>query len=87
MAKPPQTRKPAVNLAAKGAPGSRIRRDPPPVAKTTVIPDRDEHDRRAAAIGIIAFALAIVIIIIGLSSYGGWSPSQVTLRVEDKGGL
>ena len=86
MAAPLQARKAAVNLGAKGAPGSRIRRDPPPVQRKTVIPDRDETDRRAVAIGVVAFAFAIVVAVVGLASYGGWSPSQVTLEVDDSGG-
>jgi hypothetical protein len=85
MAAPLQTRKAAVNLAAaKGVPGSRIRRDPPPVAKKTVIPDRNEQDRRQVPIAIVAFTLALVVAIVGLASYGGWSPRQVTLEVNDR---
>ena len=86
MAAPLHARKAAVNLGAKGAPGSRIRRDPPPVQRKTVIPDRDDTDRRAVAVGVIAFALAIVIAVVGLANYGGWSPRQVTLEVDDSGG-
>ena len=81
MAKPLQTGKQSVNLAAKGVPGSRIRRDPPPVAKPIVVRDRDELDRRNAAIGIIAFALAIVAAIVGISSYNGWSPSEMIVHM------
>ena len=88
MASPLKSGKPSVNLAAKkGAPGSRIRRDPPPVVKKTVVPDRDEYDRRAVAIGITSFALAIVAIILGVSSYGGWTPSNVTVSVKSDGAL
>ena len=87
MASPLQTGKATVNLAAKGAPGSRIRRDPPPVARKTVVPDRDEQDRRTVPLGIVIFALALVVSIIGLASLGGWSPRQVTLHVDDRGGV
>ena len=82
MAKPLGTGKPTVNLTAKGPPGSRIRRDPPPVVTRLSIEDRDDRDRRLAATGIIAFALAIVFVIVGLASYNGWSPSQHIVRVK-----
>jgi hypothetical protein len=87
MAAPLNQRKASVNLAAKGVPGSRIRRDPPPVAKKIEVADRDELDRRAAAIGIIVFAMAITIVLVGLGSWAGWSPSQYTLNVDDRGGF
>ena len=83
MASPLQNRKASVNLAAKGAPGSRIRRDPPPIAKKTVVPDRDEIDRRAVAIGIITFALAILVIVFAFGGWAGWSPSQYTVKLGD----
>ena len=82
MASPLKTGKQTVNLAAKGAPGSRIRRDPPAVVRKTVVPDRELVDRRAVAIGILAVALAILAIIFGVSSYNGWSPSDQVVRVR-----
>ena len=82
MARPLQTGKQTVDLAAKPAPGSRIRRDPPPVAKKTVVPDRELVDRRKVAIGIVAFALAIVAIVIGFGSFAGWSPSQYKIHIQ-----
>ena len=81
MAKPLSTTKATVNLAAKGPPGSRIRRDPPPKPKQLSIEDRDDRDRRLAFVGVIAFALGIVVAIVGLASYQGWSPSEVTFRM------
>lgn len=85
MASPLQTGKPSVNLAADGARVSRIRREPPPVAKKTVVPDRDELAGRAVAIGIVTFALAITVIIIAFGSWAGWSPSQLgTIHIESK---
>ena len=86
MAAPLGSTKTPVNLAAKGVPGSRIRRDPPPVVKKKVV-DRDEQDRRDVPVGILLFALALVVAILGLASYGGWSPRQVTLEVDDKRGF
>ena len=61
---------------------SKIRRDPPVVAKKTVVPDREYVDRRAVGVGILAFALAILAIIAGVSSYNGWSPSDTVVRVK-----
>jgi hypothetical protein len=81
MAAPLQTGKQSVDLAASGARASRIRRDPPPVVKEIVVPDRDGRDARIVVIGILAFALALLIIMIGLSSVMGWSPRQYTVQV------
>jgi hypothetical protein len=79
------TGKQTVDLAAPAVSAvrvSRIRRDPPAVARKTVIPDRDERDRRTVVIGVLLFTLAIVIIIAGFAiGYTGWTPQQVTLRV------
>jgi hypothetical protein len=82
MAKPLQSGKQTVKLGADGARVSKIRRDPPPVARKTVVPDRDETDKRAVAIGIVAFTLAVVVIVIAFGSWAGWSPSQYTVRVQ-----
>ena len=81
MASPLQTGKKSVNLAAPAAPGSRIRRDPPPKVKEIVIRDRDEHNRRNAVIGIMTFALAIFVILLAFSHYAGWSPRQYTVEM------
>ena len=82
MASPLQSAKPTVNLSADGKRASKIRRDPPPVPRKTVIPDRDESDRRSAAIGIVVFTLAVVVVIFALGSWAGWSPSEYTVRVK-----
>ena len=81
MASPLQTGKQSVNLASPGAPGSRIRRDPPPAVKEIVVRDRDENDRRMVVIGIVTFALALFVIVLGFSSFAGWSPRQYTIHV------
>lgn len=82
MAKPLSTGKPSVDLASAGPRVSKIRRDPPPAARKTVVPDREEVDRRAVAVGVVAVALALAIIIVGLASYNGWSPSEHVVRVK-----
>jgi len=67
-----------------GARPSRIRREPPPgkLAKSTVIPDRDERDRAAVVIGVITFALALCVLAVAVASYIGWSPSQYSVKVS-----
>ncbi len=77
MAKPLSTGKPSVDLASAGPRVSKIRRDPPPVVRKTVVPDREDVDRRAVAV-----ALALAVIIVGLASYNGWSPSEHVVRVK-----
>ena len=57
---------------------SRIRRDPPPPAPEIVVAERNERDARMVAVGIITFALALVVIGVALMSYVGWSPRQYT---------
>ena len=82
MAKPLQTAKPTVDLATGEKRVSKIRRDPPPVAKKTLVPDRDESDRRSVAIGIVLFTLAVVAVVFALGNWAGWSPSEYTVRMK-----
>ena len=70
MASPLQTGKKSVNLTAAPR-GSRIRRDPPPVAKKVEIRDPEERETRMVVIGIVSFALAIAIVIVAFSAYQG----------------
>jgi hypothetical protein len=84
MARPLQTGKQSVDLASPAPRVSRIRRDPPPVVKEKLV-DPKEIERRDVAIGVIAFALAIFVIILG---FGGWSGSQrqydpVEVRIDE----
>ena len=81
MAKSLKAGKQAVKLVADGVRVSRIRRDPPPVAKKIVVADRDEVDRRTVAIGILSFTLAMLVIIAGVASYNGWSPSNYVFHM------
>jgi hypothetical protein len=86
MARPHPTAKPSVNLASNlassGPRVSRIRRDPPPAVKAEVVVDAEEREQWSVVVGILAFALAIFVIIIAFGSYSGWSPSQYTVRVD-----
>lgn len=81
MARPLSTGKQSVNLASNGAPGSRIRRDPPPAVKETPVVDPEERERRAVIVGVLSFALAICVLIIAAGSYSGWSMGEYTVRL------
>lgn len=82
MAKPLKSGKRSVDLASSPAPVSRIRRDPPPVVKTKPV-NLDERERWDVAIGVLAFALSVFVIILALGSYSGWSPRDYTIHIED----
>jgi hypothetical protein len=82
MASPLKTGKQSVNLAATSTPGSRIRRDPPPAVKQLVIRDPNERDTRMVIIGVVTFALALFVILIGFGSVYGWSPSRYTIQID-----
>lgn len=81
MARPTPTGKQSVNLATPGPRVSRIRRDPPPVVKEKIV-DPDVVDRRDVVIGVVAFALAIFVIIIAFGDYSGWSPQEYSIEVN-----
>jgi hypothetical protein len=79
MTRPLPSGKEFVDLAAEAAKPSRIRRDPPAAApKKTVVPDREEVDRRMVVIGITAIALSLLIITIFIGYWAGWSPRHYT---------
>ncbi len=82
MTRPLPTGKTTVDLATGEKRVSRIRRDPPPAARKTLVPDRDETDRRSVAIGILVFTVAVVAIVLALGSWAGWSPSDYTVRMK-----
>ena len=87
MASPLKSGKQAVDLAAQAARPSKIRRDPPATAKVKQlsIEDRDDRDRRLAAAGILAFAFAILVIVVAFGSWAGWTPSQYTVVIGETG--
>ena len=84
MASPLPTAKQSVSLTSVGVSGSKsisgskIRRDPPPVATELAVSDPDKRDARTVIIGILSFTLALTIILVALASYSGWSPRQYT---------
>ncbi|WP_395622875.1 hypothetical protein [Sphingomonas daechungensis] len=79
MASPLKPGKQSVDLAAPVR-VSKIRRDPPPPVKKTVVRDPDERETRTVVFGVVAFAVAIFIVTLGFSAYSGWSPSDVTVN-------
>lgn len=86
MAKPLPVRKQAVDLA--GGPrkvGSRIRRAAPPKPeKPMTRAELREREAWTIGIGIVAFALALTIILFAAGKWGGWSPSHYTLVIKDR---
>ncbi len=70
------------------APGSRIRRaPPPPPGKLDAIArkvdwDSREWEVRFAVAGVIAFALALCILAVAFAAYSGWSPSQYSVKLH-----
>ena len=85
MANPLQPNKKTVDMATPGPRVSRIRRDPPPPVKPVNPVDIKERETWAIVIGIVTFALALSVILIGVSNVAGWSPRQYTIEIE--GGL
>ena len=86
MASPHPTGKQSVSLAPKltssGVRVSRIRRDPPPAAKVEkIVLNPEERDQWTVVVGILTFALAIFVIVVGFSSYSRWSPAQYTIQM------
>ena len=81
MASPLPTGKQTVDLAAPVR-VSRIRRDPPPVVKMSAIRTARERDKAAMIAGIVLFAVALVVAVLGLSGVSSWSPSQYEIHIN-----
>lgn len=81
MARPLPTGKKSVNLSTPEVRVSKIRRDPPPVVKEKIVLDPDERDQWNVVVGVLAFTLAIFVIILAVSSYTDHSPRQYTVQV------
>lgn len=83
MAKLLLPRRKTVDLSAPVQRVSRIRRDPPPPVKEVSAVDIKEQDARTITIGIISFALALVVILLAIGNGADWSPSHYTIRLHD----
>ena len=86
MARPLATGKKAVDL--HGGPrkvGSRIRRDPPPPPeKRLSAAELREREKWVVLTGIVAFGLALMVVLAAASRWAGWSPSNYTIKLEDR---
>ena len=82
MASPLQTGKKSVKLDAPVR-GSRIRRDPPPVAKKVAERDPEEDEQWIVIVGVVAFALAIFVIVLAFGSFSGRSASEYTIELNN----
>ena len=79
MSKPWTPNRPTVELRV-----SKIRRDPPPPPRSerqSVLPDSEIDETWVVVIGILAFALAITILIFSASDYfgPGHEPAPITI--------
>jgi hypothetical protein len=82
MAQPLHTRKQSVDMAAAGPRVSRIRRDPPPAVKQTIV-ELEESDQTIVFVGVLAFALAIFFLVVAFGVYSAWQPSEYTIEMKD----
>jgi hypothetical protein len=82
MAQPLHTRKQSVDMAAAGPRVSRIRRDPPPAVKQTIV-ELEESDQTIVFVGVLAFALAIFFLVVAFGVYSAWTPSEYTIEMKD----
>jgi len=81
MATPLKSGKQSVNLASPPR-VSKIRRDPPPMVKKVEVKDPEDRDTQTVVIGVIAFAVALFIVMLGISTYSGWSPGDYNVEVN-----
>ena len=83
MASPLPTRKQSVDLGSSPIPRvSKIRRDPPPPVKPKELRHPDVVNRSAVVIGVVIFAIAIVVILIAFSIFTGygWTPREYVVH-------
>ncbi len=82
MASPIHSGKQSVDLASAGPRVSRIRRDPPPAVKETLV-QLEESDQTIVVVGVLAFAMAIFFLVLAFGVYSAWSPSAYTIELND----
>jgi hypothetical protein len=73
------TNKKSVNLASAGPRVSRIRRDPPPVVKEKIV-DQADLDEWTVLVGVVSFALALVVIIFGFANIQSGASKERTIE-------
>jgi len=79
MSKPWTPKRPTVELRV-----SKIRREPPPADKLTKLPDDSENETWAVVIGMLAFALALTVLIFWISdkTSPGSRPAPIVMTSE-----
>lgn len=83
MARPLQSRKQSVDLGSSPGPRvSKIRRDPPPPEKPKALRHPDVVNRSDVVVGVMAFTLALVVLIFAFGSYSGWSLKEYRLELR-----
>lgn len=84
MAQPLPSRKQAVDLA--GGPrklGSRIRRAPPPKPEKPLSKaELREREAWVMTTGMLAVAVALMVILLAVARWGGWSPSDYRVEIN-----
>lgn len=85
MTQPLPVRKRAVDLATGPRKlGSRIRRAPPPKPERQLsAAELREREAWVMGTGILAVALALMIIILAVGRWGGWSPADYQVVISD----
>lgn len=78
MSKPWAPNRPTVELRV-----SKIRREPPPAVRTTVLPDDSENQTWPVVIGMLAFALAFTVLIFWVSDYTSSSGPKQAIVISD----
>ena len=82
MAAPLNTAKRTVNLAAAGPRVSRIRRNPPPAPAKEPMLDREDREKLSVAFGVLGIAIALVVAIVAVGAYAGWTPREVHMFIQ-----
>jgi hypothetical protein len=82
MAQPLQPGKQPVNLTSAAPRVSRIRRDPPPAVKQTLV-ELEESDETTVVVGVLSFALAIFFLVLAFGIYSSWSPREYTIELNE----
>ena len=85
MAQPLPVRKKAVDLATGPRKlGSRIRRAPPPKPeKKLSAAELREREAWMMTTGMLAMAVALMVILLAVARWGGWSPADYQVEVSE----